>query len=161
MVRSIGADAAVDYKLSTEDIIDQIKEITDGELGLAFDAVSVNNDPVAKMFTAIPSSSTQRLFTTTNDWDPVPEASLGFVTKPIALGPIGRPESVELNQKINAWIPVIYRLLDSGKLKPGDYSVQGNGVEGILNAWEVQKSGKLGNKKVVVQVADEISTAWQ
>lgn len=113
------------------------------------------------MFAAIPSSSGRRLYATTNDWDPAPEASLGFVTKGIALGPIGRPESAELNKKLNSWIPVIYRLLDSGKLKAGDYSVEGEGVGGISTAWEAQKSGKLGNKKVIVKVADEISTAWQ
>ena len=83
------------------------------------------------------------------------DASLGFVTKGISLGPVGRPESAELNKKVTSWLPVIYRLLDSGKLKPGDYSVEGEGVEGIPQAWDAQKSGKLGNKKVIIKVADE------
>lgn len=145
----------VDYKLSADEIVEQITEITDGNVDVAFDATSVNNDLVAKLFTAMPSSSAQRSFVTTNDWDPAPDASLGFVTKGIALGPIGRPESAELNKKLMAWIPVVYRLLDGGKLKPGDYSVEGEGVEGIPQAWEAQKSGRLGNKKVIVKVADE------
>ncbi|KAF1979314.1 GroES-like protein [Bimuria novae-zelandiae CBS 107.79] len=155
LVKSLGADATVDYKLAPDEIVEQVKQITERELDLAFDAVSVNNDLVAKIFTAIPSSSGQRLYTTTNDWDPAPDAALGFITKGITLGPIGRPESAELNKKLTSWIPVINRLLGSGKLKPGDYSVEGTGVEGIQQAWDAQKSGKLGNKKVIVKIADE------
>lgn len=45
-------------------------------------------------------------------------------------------------------------LLESGALRVGECSVEGEGVEGILGAWEVQRSGVRGSKKVVVKVAD-------
>ncbi|KAJ4304593.1 hypothetical protein N0V90_000119 [Kalmusia sp. IMI 367209] len=154
LLKSLGADATIDYKSSDSDIVEEVKRVTGARVNLAFDAISVNNDLVSKIFTAIPSLG-ERIYTTTNDWDPAPDASLGFITKPIELGPIGRPNSVELNKKMNAWIPVIYRLLDNGKLTVGEHSVEGEGIEEIEQAWEVQKSGKLGSTKVIVRVADE------
>ncbi|KAL1600602.1 hypothetical protein SLS60_006988 [Paraconiothyrium brasiliense] len=155
LVKSLGADATIDYKRSAEDVVEEVKRVTREEVDLAFDAVSVNNDLVTKIFTAIPSSTGRRLYTTTNDWDPAPDASLGFTTKPIELGPIGRPSAAELNSKLTSWIPVVYRLLESGKLKAGGYSVEGEGIDGVPKAWQAQKSGKLGNKKVIAKVADE------
>lgn len=118
------------------------------------DAVSVNNKLVSAIYAALPPSATTRLYTTTNDWDPLPEAALGFKSTPILLGPVGRPSAVDLNKRLNEFIPVIFKLLEDGKLKAGEYSVEGEGIEGIVKAWEVQKSGKLGSTKVVVKVAD-------
>ncbi|KAJ4360844.1 uncharacterized protein N0V89_001411 [Didymosphaeria variabile] len=155
LLKSLGADATIDYKKSADDIVEEVKRITEEKVDLAFDAVSVNNDLVTKIFTAIPSSSGRRLYTTTNDWDPAPDASLGFTTKPIELGPLGRPSAAELNSKLTSWIPVVYRLLESGKLKVGGYSVEGEGIDGIPKAWEAQKSGRLGSKKVIAKLADE------
>lgn len=122
-------------------------------MDLAFDAVSINNALVSAVFASIPTSS-PRLYTTTNDWDPLPESSLGFTSSSILLGPIGRPDADKLNQRLNEFVPVIYKLLEAGKLKVGEYSVEGEGIEGLLKAWDVQKSGKMGSTKVVVKVAD-------
>jgi hypothetical protein len=98
-------------------------------------------------------SSGRRFYATTNDWDPLPNASLGFTSYSIALGLIGRPEAVELNKRVKDFIPVVYKLLESGQLKTSEYTVEGEGIEGILEAWEVQKSGKAGSTKVVAKVA--------
>lgn len=128
-------------------------------MGHACDAVSVNNKLLAAIFAALPTPSEgqKRLYTTTNTWEPLPTSTAAnpFDTFPIQLGPIGRPEAVELNNRLNEFIPVLYKLLESGKLKTSDCSVEGEGIEGILGAWDVQKSGVKGSTKVVVKVADE------
>jgi len=153
LLKSFGADATIDYNKSESEIIEEVKIITNGTLNRIFDAVSVNNAIATSIFTSIPSPG-KRFYATTNDWDPRPDASLGFDTYGIALGAIGRPEAVELNKRIKEFIPVVYKLLESGKLKTSEYRVEGEGVEGILEAWEVQKSGKAGSTKVVAKVAD-------
>ena len=56
---------------------------------------------------------------------------------------------------VNSYIAVVFKLLEAGKLKTSEYTVEGEGVEGILKAWEVQKSGVKGSVKVIVKVADE------
>jgi hypothetical protein len=72
------------------------------------------------------------------------------------LGPIGRPDAVELNAEIAGFLPLLADLLDQGKLLPAEYvTVGGTGVESVPEAYEFQNSGKGGNKKVVVKIQDE------
>lgn len=130
-----------------------MRSITNGKLDRIVDAVSVNNALATAIYAAIPSSET-RYYATTNDWEPLPEASHGFASYGIAIGPIGRPDAVELNKRINEFIPVVYKLLESEKLRPSEYTVKGEGIEGILKAWDYQKSGKAGSTKVIAKVAD-------
>jgi hypothetical protein len=49
----------------------------------------------------------------------------------------------------------LFKLLESEKIKVSEYSVEGEGIEGILKAWDVQKSGVKGSVKVVVKVSEE------
>ena len=153
LLKTLGTDATVDYKLSDAEIISEVKSLTSNKLNLIFDAVSVNNTLAASVFSAIPSTSKPRFYTTTNDWDPAPNEA-GFTTTKIGIGPIGRPEAVELNKRLSEFIKVIVKLLEKEVLRAGEYTVEGEGIEGILPAWEVQKSGKAGSKKVLVKVAD-------
>lgn len=144
----------LDYKTSESDIIAQLKSATAGKLNLLFDAVSVNNTLATSIFSALADTATGAgRYTTTNDWDPAPTGG-NFTSHPIELGPIGRPEAPELNKRLNEFIPVIVKLIEIGKAKVGEYTIEGEGIEGILKAWDVQKSGKAGSTKVVVKVAD-------
>ncbi|KAF2267843.1 GroES-like protein [Lojkania enalia] len=155
LLKSFGADATIDYKKPEADIIGELKQITSGKLNLAMDAVSVNNGLATSIFKALaPTTAGERLYTTTNDWDPVPDASAGFSTTPVELGPIGRPGADELNKKLNSYIPVIAKLVENGKFKVGEYTVEGQGVEEIGKAWDVLKSGKAGSTKVLVKVSN-------
>ncbi|KAH7135538.1 chaperonin 10-like protein [Dendryphion nanum] len=158
LLKSLGADATIDYKSSDEEIISSLKEITSGSLIFIFDAVSVNNALATSIFASLPSQSSssstiQRRYTTTNDWDPLPSEP-SFVTTPILLGPIGRTDAGDLNKKFGEYIPAILKLFDEGKLKVGEFDVLAEGIEGILEAWEVLKSGKAGSRKVVVKVVE-------
>lgn len=147
----------MDYKKPKQEIIDEVKSITGGRLSLAFDAVSVNNSLLVALFGALASASegTTRLYTTTNDWDPIPvsTAANSFEVHLIQLGPIGRPEAKDLNKRLGEIVPVVYELFSNGKLKPSELSVEGEGIEAIPKAWEIQKSGTKGSTKVVVKVA--------
>lgn len=133
--------------------------VTGGQLSHAFDAVSVNNRLLTSIYAALPTplKGQKRLYVTTNTWDPLPlsTSTNPFEALPIMLGPIGRVEATELNQRLSELIPVLYKLLESGKVKASEYSVEGGGIEGILKAWEVQKSGVKGSTKVIVKVAHE------
>lgn len=154
MVKGLGADATIDYKKSEDDIISELKSATDGKLNYVFDAVSVNNNLATAIYKALASTTSgARLYTTTNDWDPAP-TDTSFTTNPIGLGPVGRPEGAALNETLNKYIPIIFKLIEAGKIKVGEWSVEGEGIEGLLKAWDLQKSGKMGSTKVIVKVAD-------
>ncbi|KAF2728016.1 GroES-like protein [Polyplosphaeria fusca] len=155
LLQSLGADLVLDYNKPELEIIADLKTATSGKLNLAFDAVSVNNPLATSIFSALaPTTTGQRLYTTTNDWDPVPDASNGFTTKDIKLGPIGRPEAKELNERLSEFIPVIVGLIEGGKVRVGEFEVKGEGVEGLGGAWEWQKEGKGGSRKVLVRIGE-------
>lgn len=155
-MKSLGASETLDYKRSTDEIVQEIKRITNGHLTYALDAVSVNNELLTAVYTALaPTTSGARRYVTTNSWTPLPEV-YNTTAKAIQLGPIGQPDAVELNGFLKQMmIPVLYELLEQGATKPSAYSVEGEGIEGIVKAWEVQKSGVKGSTKVVVKVADD------
>lgn len=133
----------------------EIKRITGDQLKKVYDAVAMNNGLVSQLYAAIPSSEgVERVFVTTNDWDPLPDTALGFRSAAILLAPIGKPTATELNERLGKYIPVVFKLLEGGKLTVGEYVVEGEGIEGIPKAWEVMKGGKAGSRKVVIKVAD-------
>jgi hypothetical protein len=85
--------------------------------------------------------------------DPYPEADIIF--DPISLGPVGRPEATKLNKDIQAFLPLLYKLLETGKISPAEYVVIGDGgIESLPEAYSFQTAGKGGNKKVIVKIAD-------
>ncbi|KAF1935556.1 GroES-like protein, partial [Clathrospora elynae] len=138
LVESLGADATISSALPHPSVVSSIQRIiaTDS-LIYAFDATSMNNTLISSLFSSLPppphpplpsspSSASPRLYTTTNSWDPLPQSSKTthpFIATPIQLGPIGRPEAVALNGNLRRYIPVLYQLLESGKLVAGQYSI--------------------------------------
>ncbi|KAH8719225.1 chaperonin 10-like protein [Phaeosphaeriaceae sp. PMI808] len=158
LLRSIGASATIDYKNSGEEIVEKVQSITNGSLNYALDAVSVNNGLLSSIYDALaPSTSGLRHYTTTNTWDPLSFASESSVSvvDPIQLGPIGQPDAVDTNNSLKTIIPALYKLLESGAIKPSMISIEGEGIEGILKAWDVQKSGVKGSTKVLVHISGE------
>jgi NADPH:quinone reductase-like Zn-dependent oxidoreductase len=153
----------VSYALAQEEVIAQIVGVTGGGLECVFDAVGMNGEIVLPLLDAIERSAAvagmqgknKLAFTTTNAYAPIPAAE-SLVAKAIQLGPIGQPgpEASALNDTLSEYIPVLYKLLESGKVGVGSFQVKGEGIEEIPNAWEVQKSGNVVGK-VVVKVAKE------
>lgn len=72
------------------------------------------------------------------------------------LGKIGDPEAVELNKQIESYIPLIYDLVELGKLQASEYEIIGSiGVDSVAEVYAYQQAGKGGNKKIIVQIAAE------
>ena len=70
----------------------------------------------------------------------------------VALGPIGKPDAKDLNGKLVKYIPVIFNLLDGGKIKPNEVHVFGQGFEKVAAAVEHQQKGTGAGSKVVVEL---------
>ncbi|KAH7082483.1 chaperonin 10-like protein [Paraphoma chrysanthemicola] len=155
LLKNIGASATVDYKQSTDAIVEEVKRVTNGNLAYAFDAVGKNNDVLTAVYTALQDTTPgPRHYVTTDDWAPLPVLA-NTTAGGIQLGPIGQPSATKLNVFLQKVIPVLFKLLEQETIKPSAYSVEGAGIEGVLKAWEVQKSGVKGSTKVVVKIADE------
>ncbi|KIX93685.1 uncharacterized protein Z520_10591 [Fonsecaea multimorphosa CBS 102226] len=151
-VKGMGA-VTFDYKKPIEEQVKEVVDITSGEISRIFDAVAAENPITAKeLFKA--SKSDRRLFATTNDWSGIGDFE-GAKTYGVKLGGIGRPEAAALNEKIEAYIPVITALIAAGKLAPAEYEVIGTGFEAAIKAYEHQRSGAGGSRKVVVKIQDE------
>jgi hypothetical protein len=138
--------------------VEDLRRITNGSLNYAFDAASMNNDLLASVFAALAATTKgPRRYTTTNSWDALPSFSDSSASQAeqILLGPIGRPDAVALNESLKTMIPVLYKLLETGLLRSSEYSVEGQGIEGIIQAWEVQKAGKKGGAKVIASVGSD------
>lgn len=71
------------------------------------------------------------------------------------LGPIGRAGADELNKEIEAFIPLIVKLIEDGKVVPSEYEIIGKaGFESVPEAWAYQQRGAGGAKKVLVHLQD-------
>ncbi|EXJ71886.1 uncharacterized protein A1O5_04387 [Cladophialophora psammophila CBS 110553] len=151
-VKSLGA-ITFDYKKSIEEQVKEVVGVTSGDISRIFDAVAAEDPVTAKeLFKA--SKSNKRLFATTNDWSGIGDFE-GVKTHAVKLGGIGRPEAAELNKNIEEYIPVITALIEAGKLLPAEYEVIGTGFEAALKAYDHQRSGAGGSRKVVVKIQDE------
>lgn len=140
-----------------DDIETQVRSVLDKTGGdgvsLIFDAVAGDDPKLAKaLFKS--SSSAEKYFATTNDWSGIVDFE-GGKTYCIELGEVGRPEGVELNKIIEQYVRVCTRLLEEGKVLAGEYEVVGEGLEAAVQAYKYQQSGKAGNKKVVVKLANK------
>lgn len=87
--------------------------------------------------------------------DPV-ETEGEFNFSGIMLGPIGRPEAKEVNDAIKNFLPYVYKLIQDKKLWPSEtVQIGEGGFEDVIKSYDYQTSGKGGNKKVIVKLADE------
>ena len=152
-VKQIGG-VPFDYKLSVEDQVKAVMDITGGDVDRIFDAVAADDPQLAKeLFKA--SKSNSKLFATTNDWSGITDFE-GGKTYGVQLGEVGRPEGKELNAKLGKYIPVIESLIEAGKLLPSEYEVIGDGgYDDAVKAFKHQTSGAGGSRKVVVKIQDE------
>ena len=152
-LKELGA-VPFDYKLSLDDQVKTVLDITAGDVARIFDAVAADDPVLAKaLFKA--SNSTEKLFATTNDWTGITDFE-GGSTHLVKLGGVGRPEASELNEKIAKYIPVINGLIESGKLLPAEYETVGSvGFEDVVKAYHHQLSGAGGSRKVVVKIQSE------
>jgi len=136
------------------DKLKDVVDITSGKVSRIFDAVAADDPILAKeLFKA--TKSTEKFFSTTNDWTGIGDFE-GGKSRVIKFGPVGRPEAKDLNANIEAYIPLITGLIESGKLMPAEYEVIGEGgFEDAVKAYHHQRSGAGGSRKVVVKIQDQ------
>ena len=70
----------------------------------------------------------------------------------VALGPIGKPKAKDLNGKLVKYIPILSKLINSGKIKPNEAQVFGQGFEKLAAAVEHQQKGTGAGSKVVIEL---------
>lgn len=88
------------------------------------------------------------------DWGPITGFEKTKVDQ-IELGPIGSPGYKELNARAAKYNPIVVKLFEAGLLKPSDYDVVEEGLEGAIKAYEYHKAGRGGNRRVLVKIQDE------
>jgi len=154
-VVGLGAET-FDYKTSVPEQVDRVFEITNGKIAGILDAAANDNPVVAKeLFKHESWKSNAKLFTTTNNWSNVGSWN-GGQTHEVKLGPIGSPGATDLNNTLEEIIPVLVKLVENGKVKPGDYEIIGDGgFEDIIKAHKHKAGGASGQRKIIVKVQDE------
>lgn len=154
-IKDLGA-STFDYNSGLEDQLKAILDVTGGKVSRVFDAVAMD-DPVIikKLFEHDLLKSRPKFFATTNDWSGTGNFN-GGETYRVELGPIGRPEATDLNDKLAVYIPVLVKLIESGRVKVGDYELVGEGgFEDIVSAYKYKAGGTSGLKKVIAKVQEE------
>ncbi|KAF3936261.1 Zeta-crystallin [Dactylella cylindrospora] len=153
---SYGADETVDYKAPVDEQVSKILSVTQGHLHRVFDATSYSIDFVKEAFKAIEGQPGENFFTSTDDWTDFGTIPAAPKFYPISLGPIARPEAVQLNADAAKFIKVFEALLTSGKLKPAEYVIIGEtGFESWIEGINAANSGTVGGKKIVLKFQDE------
>jgi NADPH:quinone reductase-like Zn-dependent oxidoreductase len=154
-VKAYGAES-FDYKTTLPEQVKKVLEVTGGKIGGIFDAAASDDPAIAKeLFKHESWKSESKLFTTTNDWSSIGSWH-GGQTHELHLGLIGKPDSEELNNAMEKYIPVLVKLIENGKVKPGEHEIVGKGgFEDIITAYKQKAGGASGQRKLVVKVQDE------
>jgi hypothetical protein len=78
----------------------------------------------------------------------------------VALGPVGRPSSPELNEQLSGYISTLVKFIEIGRLLPGPYVLledggfEDGGFEDAIQALgQFEQSGG-SSKKIVVKIGD-------
>jgi len=151
LLESQGADLCVDYKKPEDEQIEELISGTQGKLYRVLDATSFGIDFAKKLLAKIEGGP--KYFSSTDDWTPINvEEFKGTVVDRISLGLVGNPAAVKLNNEISSYVPLIVKLIEDGKVQVSEYEIVGQGLEAVDHAWQYQKSGKAGSKKVLVQL---------
>lgn len=158
LVKSLGADAVIDYGKSEEDQLQELKDITSGKFSGVWDSVA-RSEPLARKALKNVSVRQQKFFATTDDWTPMEEDE-DHETSRVKLGLIGRQgddikEAPLINEEIASYIPFLTRLLEAGKLQPNEFKVVSKGFEGVAEAVDIQQKGSSAGSKVVVELHDQ------
>jgi len=151
LIKAVGADEVVDYKIPEADQIADIVAKTGGKVFKVLDATAQNIPTSDPLFKATVDG--EKRFTSTNDWTPH-DTHGAFQFDPISLGPIGQPGAA-LNDSIESFIPFVYRLIEAGKITPAETVLIGKGgVQDAIDAYAFQTAGKGGSKKVIIKVTE-------
>jgi len=155
VVKSLGADAVFNYKISLEDQLAEIETITKRNFSRVFDASAMAAETAMESLKTCSSGKT-KYFSTTDDWTPM-ESEDNVEIYRIDLGLIGRSGDAHaetINNAIESYIPKLENYLGNGMLKPMEYDIVGTEFEGVVKGINALSAGKGGGKKIVVRLQD-------
>lgn len=158
LVKDLGADAVIDYGMSEEDQLQELKNITSGNFFGVWDSVARSEQIARKALNDV-SAAKKKVFATTDDWTQMDEFK-DHETSRVKLGLIGRngddiKDAPTINETITSYIPFLTQLLDAGKLRPNESRIMSTGFKGVAEAINIQQKGSTGGLKVVVTLQDE------
>ncbi|OBT88014.1 hypothetical protein VE02_02899 [Pseudogymnoascus sp. 03VT05] len=157
VVKAAGAEAVFDYKLTLDEQLSTIQQITNGNFSRVFDASAQGTETGMRAVLGVADQHAPlRYFSTTNDWAPI-DPKEGVAIYHVELGQIGRSgteKAERINKDIASMIPKLEEYLEAGLLRPLEYVQVGDvGVGEILKALEAFDNHKSG-KKLVVRLAE-------
>ena len=157
LVKDLGADAVIDYGLSEDDQLHELKIITSGKFFGVWDSVARSEQMARKALNDV-SAAKKKVFATTDDWTQM-EESKDHETSRVKLGLIGRngddiKDAPATNESIASYIPFLTQLLEAGKLRPNESRAVSTGFEVVAEAIEIQQKGSTGGLKVVVSLQE-------
>ena len=166
-VKSLGADAVVDYSALNEDEqFEEIRQITDGgQFFGVWDTVNKSEKLGRRLLSEVSKfEKSEKVYATTDDWTPMDEYE-DHRTYRVELGLLGRSEDevkatkasglsvdMSLNKAMAEYVQIIPKLIKDGKLRPNPFEVVDGGFDAVEKAVELQNKGT--KEKVVLQFAE-------
>jgi len=156
LLKSLGADATVNYRIPIEEQLTVIKSTTGGNFSKVIDTSAQSTETAFQALAKV-SSSPKKFFSTVDDWSEIAPVADTTIHR-IMLGPIGRTgedakKTPDLNANITSYIVKLVEYLEKGALKPQKYEVfSEQGLEGVPKAVALVNSGKMGSTKCVVKL---------
>lgn len=154
LLKSLGADATLDYKLDLPTQLAAVERITSGKFASIFDTTAASM-PASIEFLTKASKLDQKRLATVDDWTSIPPSPTISIYR-IALGKIGKPnpDADVISTSCAAAIPYLEHYLAAGSLKTNEVLLAGEGFEVVEAAVALQNKGAKGGKKIVVKVQD-------
>lgn len=156
-IRSLGADAVFDY--NDVNLGHSIRDFTQNTLKLAWDIMgtSVSAEMCAE---ALSTSAGCRYASFLANRCPRPDVvSVGtnmytIFGEQFEVGSLDYPASREDYEWAKMFMTMVEQLLAEGKLKPRRWTLQPDGLKGVLKGLEDMKDGQVRGEKLVYKVAD-------
>lgn len=150
LVKSMGADATVNYKLDQATQLSHVESITAGNFSGVLDTTA-SSAASALDFLEKASKSDHKRFATVDDWSKI-DIPASITPYRIKLGGIGQSgETAEATTRdIASYIPYLESYLEEGSIRPLGVLLAGTGFEAVPEAIKLQDAGGRAGKKLLL-----------
>jgi NADPH:quinone reductase-like Zn-dependent oxidoreductase len=154
LVKSMGADATINYKLDQATQLSHVESITAGNFSGVFETTA-SSAASAFDFLEKASKSDHKRFSTVDDWSQI-DTPASITPYRIRLGSIGQSgeRSEAITKDIASYIPYLESYLKEGSIRPLGVLLAGTGFEAVPEAIKLLDAGGRAGKKIVVKLQD-------